>query len=418
MKKKKKRPRKFTKKEHANVPMDKTSQFSRPEFESFLFEMTRWFSDHQLQVDELFSHSDADRSGSVNLKDFYLGLMNLDVPCQQFQLHMLTQQLKTDDNMISYRDLSTQVQKKLRLNDSTEIDTQISRCDRQLSNPEEDMRRPVLSALREERQLALRNPVQRHHIGNGDNLLRSTWESTSMLNKTMTRLEKKMMRMRRVTSMLNKRMTHCLVNPGCGLERKMMRMRGVKFKRFRYWDEFADSDSSSDSISGWDSCAEDTDDDDLVYEEEEEDPLSQVSRKRERYDEDEDDRSAKKSRGFIRLSVRAIPFDPAAAAHPGNFEIVLLSSIRVLSLIRTIQERVGIQTTRLEVFRSRVPTEEARLPPGSFLEECGFRGGPEETPPEDTVYYDYMLLFTDCPILNCDHYFSSGPDSASIRSGH
>ncbi|XP_049925101.1 uncharacterized protein LOC126405415 [Epinephelus moara] len=261
MKKKKKRPRKFTKKEHANVPMDKTSQFSRPEFESFLFEMTRWFSDHQLHVDELFSHSDADRSGSVNLKDFYLGLMNLDVPCQQFQLHMLTQQLKTDDNMISYRDLSTQVQKKLRLNDSTEIDTQISRCDRQLSNPEEDMR-------------------------------------------------------------------------------------------------------------------------------------------------------------FIRLSVRPIPFDPTAAAHPGNFEIVLLSSSRVLSLIRTIQERVGIQTTRLEVFRSRVPTEEARLPPGSFLEECGFRGGPEETPPEDTVYYDYMLLFTDCPILNCDHYFSSGPDSASIRSGH
>lgn len=76
-----------------------------------------------------------------------------------------------------------------------------------------------------------------------------------MLNKTTTRLEKKMMRMRRVTSMLNKRMTHCLVNPGCSLERKMMRMRGIKFKRFRYWDEFADSDSSSDSISGWDSCA-------------------------------------------------------------------------------------------------------------------------------------------------------------------
>lgn len=61
------------------VSMDKTSRSfrsNRPEFESFLSEMTRWFSDHQLQVDELFRHSDADGSGSVNLKDFYLGNMS------------------------------------------------------------------------------------------------------------------------------------------------------------------------------------------------------------------------------------------------------------------------------------------------------------------------------------------------------
>ncbi|XP_054463228.1 uncharacterized protein LOC129098269 [Anoplopoma fimbria] len=230
------------------VSVDETSPSftsNRPQFEGFLSEMTQWFSDHQLQVDDLFSHSDADRSGSVDLKDFYLGLMNLDVPCQRFQLHMLTQHLKTDDNKISYGDLSGQVQRL-----STEIDTRISRCDQfQLLNPEMDKR-------------------------------------------------------------------------------------------------------------------------------------------------------------FIRLSVRLIPFD-SAAAHPGNFEVVLLSSSRVFALIRMIQDRVGIQTSRLEVFRSRVPTEEARLPPESLLEECGFRGGPEGSPPEETVYYDYMLLFPDCPILNCEHYFSS-----------
>lgn len=119
---------------------------------------------------------------------------------------------------------------------------------------------------------------------------------------------------------------------------------------------------------------------------------------------------------FVRLRVRLIPFD-FAAAHPGNFEVVLLTSSRVVRLIRIIQDRVGIQTYRLEVFRSRVPREEARLTPESSLEECGFRGGPEETPPEDTVYYDYTLLFTDCPVLNCDHYFrSTSWDSADFRS--
>ncbi|KAF3699784.1 hypothetical protein EXN66_Car015471 [Channa argus] len=74
---------------------------------------------------------------------------------------------------------------------------------------------------------------------------------------------------------------------------------------------------------------------------------------------------------------------------------------------RIIQDRVGIQTSRLEVFRNRQYTEEDCLPPENSLEECGFEGGTEESPAHYTVYYDYRLLFTDCPLLNCDHYFSS-----------
>lgn len=38
------------------------------------------------------------------------GLMSLGVPCQQFQLHMLTQQLKTFNDTISYEDLMKQIQ--------------------------------------------------------------------------------------------------------------------------------------------------------------------------------------------------------------------------------------------------------------------------------------------------------------------
>lgn len=119
------------------------------------------------------------------------------------------------------------------------------------------------------------------------------------------------------------------------------------------------------------------------------------------------------SHRFICLRVRLIPFSSSAASPPGSFEVVLSSRTKVFSLIRIIQDRVGIQTSMVEVFRRRLPTEKACLPPESTLEECGFKGGPEESPTEETVYYDFRLLFTDCPLLNCDHYFRSKPDSAA-----
>ncbi|CAB1342065.1 unnamed protein product [Coregonus sp. 'balchen'] len=83
----------------------------------------------------------------------------------------------------------------------------------------------------------------------------------------------------------------------------------------------------------------------------------------------------------------------------------LLYRTRVSSLIRVIEERVGIQTTSLQVFRTRVPSQESFLPPDSSLGECGFSGGPEDSPSQASLFYDYRLEFTDCPILNCDHYF-------------
>ncbi|XP_034566643.1 uncharacterized protein LOC117831863 isoform X2 [Notolabrus celidotus] len=209
--------------------------------------MTRWFSDHQDQLDEVFRLCDPHKGGSVHLQDFQRALMNLNAPCQQSDLHMLTQQLKNIDDSISYRDLTGQIH-TLRLQDRPKDSRLNSEDGHQVLNPEKELR-------------------------------------------------------------------------------------------------------------------------------------------------------------FVRLSVRLIPFD-LTADHPANFEVVLLNSSRVSSLIRMIQERVGVQTSLLEVFRCRVPSEQAKLPSHSSLQECGFTGGSEETPPEYTVYYDYSLLFTDCPILNCDCYFT------------
>ena len=48
---------------------------------------------------------------------------------------------------------------------------------------------------------------------------------------------------------------------------------------------------------------------------------------------------------------------------------------------------------------------EHRLPLNYSLEQCGILGGPKRNPPIVTLYYDYAVEFTECPLLNCDHYF-------------
>ncbi|XP_075999233.1 uncharacterized protein LOC142992630 [Genypterus blacodes] len=228
---------------------------SRPELQSFLAEMIQWFTANQDQVEKRLSLCDTDRSGSVHLRDAEPGLMDLNVPCQQFQLHMLTQLLKTTNDMIKYTDFSGQL-RQLSLSETKDLDSQ---------KFDEDVRK-----------------------GSRDVKTAGVY----------------------------------------GLENR-----------------------------------------------------------------------------FVYLSVRLIPFD--SGVHPGNFEVFLSSSSRVFSLISIIQDRVGIQTWKMEVFRSRDVSEEARLAPESSLEECGFLGGPEESPPEFTLFYDYRPPLADCPILNCDHYFGS-----------
>ncbi|XP_039898758.1 uncharacterized protein LOC120740428 [Simochromis diagramma] len=265
MKKKKQQRVRRTKNQHKKLKNISVNANKR-ESESFPDELIGWFSDHQQEIDQLFICGDEDRSESVSLKDFELGLMSLGVPCQQFQLHMLTQQLKTFNDMISYEDLMKQIQS---LSDSAELHAQI----------------PGHFIKRQE-------PVETENV------------------------------------------------------KHQQRLQNTEAQR------------------------------------------------------------------FIRLSVRLIPFT-SATVHPGNFEVVLSSSRTVFGLMSVIEDRAGIQTSSLEVFSSRVPTEEARLPLESTLEECGFKGGPEESPPEATVYYDYRLPFTDCPILNYDHYIRSNQDSAS-----
>ncbi|XP_015211663.1 uncharacterized protein [Lepisosteus oculatus] len=107
---------------------------------------------------------------------------------------------------------------------------------------------------------------------------------------------------------------------------------------------------------------------------------------------------------FLLLNLRLIAFD-GVRSHPGHFEDVVPSSIKVYGLINRIQGRVGIGSIRLKIFKDNTYSQESILSPAISLEESGLVGGPPESPTQVTLYYDYSVEFADCSIINCDHYF-------------
>lgn len=93
------------------------------------------------------------------------------------------------------------------------------------------------------------------------------------------------------------------------------------------------------------------------------------------------------------------------ANHPWHLEKLVHTHIPVCGLLQLIAEITGIQSTKLSLFSDKSRNREAMLPPDMTLKELGFEGSSMNEPDEMTLYYDYKVEFTDCPILLCDHYF-------------
>ncbi|XP_067914673.1 uncharacterized protein [Heterodontus francisci] len=109
---------------------------------------------------------------------------------------------------------------------------------------------------------------------------------------------------------------------------------------------------------------------------------------------------------YISLELRIITFN-SMKSHPGHFQEMVYSHTKVYGLIGRIRSRTGIESTRLSIFKDQSCSQQSLLPLDLSLEECGFCGGPHHSPPSVLLYYDYSTEFSDCPILNCDHYFTS-----------
>ncbi|XP_048449382.1 uncharacterized protein LOC109919734 [Rhincodon typus] len=108
---------------------------------------------------------------------------------------------------------------------------------------------------------------------------------------------------------------------------------------------------------------------------------------------------------YISVELRLIIFNNMKT-HPGHFQEVVFSQMKVYGLIGRIQEHTGIASNKLSIFKDQSYSQESLLPLDLSLEECGFRSGPHHSPPTVLLYYDYSIEFSDCPILNCDYYFT------------
>ncbi|XP_072098565.1 uncharacterized protein [Mobula birostris] len=108
---------------------------------------------------------------------------------------------------------------------------------------------------------------------------------------------------------------------------------------------------------------------------------------------------------YISLDLRLISLSNSRS-HPGHLQRTVRSHVKVYGLIGQIRAWTGIESTTLRIFKDQSCSQESCLPLELSLEQCGFPGGPFHSPTSALLFYDYWIEFSDCPILNCDHYIN------------
>lgn len=75
-----------------------------------------------------------------------------------------------------------------------------------------------------------------------------------------------------------------------------------------------------------------------------------------------------------------------------------------------IKERLHVASYKISIFRDATKLKAAYLDESLTLEECGFVGSPNynevlKNADKHILYFDYLILDTDDPILKADFYF-------------
>lgn len=108
---------------------------------------------------------------------------------------------------------------------------------------------------------------------------------------------------------------------------------------------------------------------------------------------------------YLDVKVRLATFD-SYEKHPCHLELQgVHCNIQIDNLIKLIGEVSQITSRSMHLFTSNRCKKDEMLHTQYTLAECGFPGGPLVKPEKLTLYYDYDVDFSDCPLLNCDFYF-------------
>lgn len=107
---------------------------------------------------------------------------------------------------------------------------------------------------------------------------------------------------------------------------------------------------------------------------------------------------------YVEVKLLLAPF-ASTAHHPCHMTYLIPTSTTILSLQHQLHSSLGAMATAVAVFTEEKVQPSSHIPPHCTLIEMGVVGGEKTTPPKATLYYDYIPVSIQCPVLMTDHYY-------------
>ena len=117
---------------------------------------------------------------------------------------------------------------------------------------------------------------------------------------------------------------------------------------------------------------------------------------------------------FVKLKIILAPFK-GFPPHPGHFEVDVTDSTTIHGLKMKIRTHLDDSADGIALFKEPSCSKASYLAPSLSLEECGIVGGPKLEPVNGEVFYDYMPVINDCPVLMTDSHI---PDVPIFENGY
>lgn len=118
---------------------------------------------------------------------------------------------------------------------------------------------------------------------------------------------------------------------------------------------------------------------------------------------------------YVQLHMILAPF-VHMPSHPGHTHMMVTDSTTVHSLHEMLQDRLSGTASAIAVFTTASLQPSSLAAPRKRLVEMGIVGGSRATPTQAQLYYDYVPVVVDCPLLMADYYFPTIPLTTGGRS--
>ena len=110
------------------------------------------------------------------------------------------------------------------------------------------------------------------------------------------------------------------------------------------------------------------------------------------------------------MKVTLAPFK-SLPHHPGHFEVEVTDSTTVHGLRVLIRTHLENSADSIALFKEPSCSKATYLAPSLSLEQCGITGGSKQEPVAAKVFYDYVPVIGDCPVLMADSHIPDVPIS-------